>query len=316
MQIVNSPTAIEPALQSACVTIGNFDGVHKGHQQLLGRVRSKADKHGYRAVVVTFDPHPLRLLTQKKTPPFITLTQQKLELFATHKPDACLLLEFTHAMAQQPPEDFVRQILVQGLRVKHLIIGHDYAFGKDRAGNYELLTELGKKYDFTVERVAPVMIENTVVSSTRIRELVMAGDVLAARPLLGRFYTVRGRVEPGFKRGGDLLGFPTANLRLVDELFPATGVYAVWAFLETTALPAVANIGYNPTFGNEVLSVEVHILDFAQDIYGQDLNVCFIKRLRSEKKFTGPDALSDLCQQIASDIATARSLFADPHIQP
>lgn len=207
------------------------------------------------------------------------------------------------------PEDFVRRILVDGLRVRELIIGYDYAFGKGRKGNFTLLSELGRQWGFAVEQMEPVMIDQVIVSSTRIRDLVEAGDVWAARSLLGRFYRVTGTVVHGQNRGGRLLGFPTANVHLVDELFPKTGVYCCWAELDDHIHPAVANIGYNPTFGNDVLSVEVHILDLQADLYGRELKVHFVQRLRGERKFSG---LEELKAQIGKDIALGRTILALP----
>lgn len=207
------------------------------------------------------------------------------------------------------PEDFVRRILVEGLHVRELVIGYDYAFGKGRGGNYSLLTRLGQQWGFGVEQLEPVMVDQAIVSSTRIRDLVEAGDVWAAKPLLGRFYRVSGTVVHGQNRGGRLLGFPTANMHLVDELFPKTGVYCCWAELDGELHQAVANIGYNPTFGNDVLSVEVHIMDLNEDLYGRALKVHFVQRLRGERKFSG---LDELKAQIGKDITLARTILALP----
>jgi riboflavin kinase/FMN adenylyltransferase len=172
---------------------------------------------------------------------------------------------------------------------------------------------LGRVYGFEVEQLDPVLVGGVIVSSTRIRDLIESGQVWEARPLLGRFYRVAGRVIHGMKRGGPMLGFPTANIHLTDELFPKTGVYAVWAEIQKRILPAVANIGFNPTFGNDVLSVEVHIMDFKGDLYDQDILVHFVQRLRSEKKFSG---LDELKAQIARDKKIARTILASPEAIP
>ena len=300
---------IAPRISGSCVTIGNFDGVHLGHRTLLEKTVSQARSSGLSSVAVTFDPHPLRLFTGNSTPPLITLLDQKLELLADMGLDYTLCLTFNHDLAAMAPEQFVSRYLVETLKTRKLIIGYDYAFGKGRAGNYKLLSRLGRVYGFEVEQLDPVLVDGVIVSSTRIRDLIEAGQVWEARPLLGRFYRVAGTVIHGMKRGGPMLGFPTANIHLTDELFPRTGVYAVWAEVQDLVLPAVANIGFNPTFGNEVLSVEVHIMDFQGDLYDQDIFVHFVQRLRSEKKFAGLDQLK---AQIAKDKTIARTILASP----
>lgn len=309
MHCVTWPDQIGGLEKGSCVTIGNFDGVHIGHQRLIARVRDLAAGFGLPSVVITFEPHPLRFFTGKKTPPFITLYEQRSELIRALGIDHLLCLEFNQELASMSPEDFVRRILVEGLHVRELVIGYDYAFGKGRGGNYSLLTRLGQQWGFGVEQLEPVMVDQAIVSSTRIRDLVEAGDVWAAKPLLGRFYRVSGTVVHGQNRGGRLLGFPTANMHLVDELFPKTGVYCCWAELNGELHQAVANIGYNPTFGNDVLSVEVHIMDLNEDLYGRALKVHFVQRLRGERKFSG---LDELKAQIGKDITLARTILVLP----
>ncbi len=296
-------------VQGSALTIGNFDGVHVGHQQLIVQVRKRAKIMGLSSIVMTFDPHPLRVLSGKKTPPFITLNDQKLELISELGVDYVLCIPFSLKMASMEPEDFVRILLVDKLKLKELIVGYDYVFGKNRRGNYALLQQLGKEYGFSVDQFHPVMVNEAIVSSTRIRDLVKSGQVWEVRPLLGRFYRVSGQVIPGRKRGGPLLGFPTANILLQDELFPKTGVYAVWVELSGRVYAAVANIGYNPTFGNDLLSVEVHIFDFTENIYDQPIKVHFVQRLRSEIKFSG---LEDLKTQIRQDCELAKKILALP----
>lgn len=312
MIIAKSIDEIIKPEQGACVTIGNFDGVHKGHQKLISSTCKKARANGLASVVVTFDPHPLRVLVNSKTPPFITLTSQKLELIALHKPDIILPLNFTREMAALSPEEFIRQYLIDPLGMKEMVVGYDYALGKGRSGNYETLVNLGQKFEYGIERLDPVIINDAVVSSSRIRDLVSEGNVWDVRPLLGRFYQVRGEVVHGMNRGGRLLGFPTANIKLEDELFPKKGVYAIRVEIDGKVLPGVANIGKNPTFGNEALSVEAHILDFSGDIYGNDIRVHFIQRIRSEKKFNG---LDELKERIKIDTNLAREILSYPESQ-
>jgi riboflavin kinase/FMN adenylyltransferase len=292
----------------SCVTIGNFDGVHLGHQALLHRTKERARELGLASIVVTFDPHPLRVILGQ-TPPFITLIEQKMSLLSAIGLDHTVCLPFTKEMAQLSPEEFVQLYLVQGLKTRALIIGHDYVFGKHKRGNYQLLTELGQRHGFAVEKIEPVYKNGDVVSSTRIRTLVQDGQVEQVRPLLGRYYQVSGSVIQGHRRGGPILGIPTANLKLVDELFPQPGVYAVWAELEGDILPAVANVGHNPTFGTNALSVEVHILDFARDLYDMHLRINFVRRIRPEQKFSG---IEELKSQIHRDIDQARTMLSDP----
>ena len=298
----------EDILEGTCATIGNFDGVHKGHQVLLQRIQDKACKNGLKSIAITFDPHPLRVLLGK-TPPFITLTPQKLELLEQMELDYILCLRFTNEIAQLSPEEFVYRYLFKGVNMRQLVVGYDYAFGRERRGNFTMLRQLGHRYGFEVEQIPPVYRQGEIVSSTRIREMIQAGEVFNASFLLGRYYRVEGEVIQGKKRGGEMLGFPTANLKLVDELFPQPGVYAVWAEHQHQIYPAVANIGYNPTFGNSALSVEVHIMDFAQDLYGVSLRVHFVQHLRAEKKFSG---IEELKAQIDKDVQEGRKLLQDP----
>ena len=310
--VVKDINELRDRIFASCATIGNFDGVHLGHQKLIARVRDRARILKISSVVITFDPHPLRVLVDKKTPPFITLTEQKLELISKLEVDYVLCIKFTKDLAALKPEEFVQKYLVNGLKLKELIIGYDYAFGKGRRGNFELLNKLGEKFGFAVEQLSPVMVDGAIVSSTRIRDMVQAGMVWEARKLLGRFYRVQGKVITGQKRGGPLLGFPTANICLKDELFPKTGVYAVWVEVLGQVYPGVANIGYNPTFGNDYLSVEAHILNFKQNIYGQDIRVHFVQRLRSEKKFS---SLNELKKQIQADIELGQKILNSPEAQ-
>ena len=306
---------LRDSIAGSCVTIGNFDGVHVGHQRLLALTCAKARKRGLVSVVVTFDPHPMTVLMGQKAPPFLTTTSQRLGLIGAQGPNVALVLEFTRQMAALEPEDFVRRYLVQGLNLRELVIGYDYAMGKGRKGNYELLTRLGQELCFGVERLDPVIAGGAVVSSTRIRDLVLSGNVWDARPLLGRFFEAQGTVVDGMKRGASLLGFPTANLTHEGILLPKPGVYAVWAMLDGEVLPAVANVGDNPTFGDTGLTLEVHIMDFGRAIYGQTMGVQFVQRLRSERKFESVDALK---ARIAEDVHLGRIILssADAQMRP
>ena len=286
------------------VSIGNFDGVHIGHRALIEKLVNKSKELKVPSVILTFEPHPLKVIAGK-CPPVITPIKQKLELLQQLGIDITICLEFTKDLAAVSAEDFVMKYLIP-LNVREIIVGYDYRFGKNRQGDYSLIKKLGQKLGFDVHQVGPVYFEDEIVSSTRIRTLVQEGKVKDVVPMLGRYYQVFGKVVEGHKRGGRLLGIPTANLNLIDELVPKTGVYAVFAEYEGKRLKGVANVGYNPTFGNQVLSVEVHIFDFNKEIYGEELRVHFVDRIRSEKKFSSIDELKN---QILKDIEEAKDIL-------
>jgi len=300
---------LEGVLNGSCLTIGNFDGVHLAHQKLLGRVRERAKALNVVSLAVTFEPHPRKVLLGKDEPPRLTTPDVKLELISETGIEACLVLPFTRAFASLEPEDFVRDCLVRDLGMRELIVGHDWAFGKGRRGDYETLSALGRGMGFIVERLDPVLVEDAVVSSTRIRDMLAAGDVWDAKPLLGRFPKVRGEVIHGADRGGKLLGFPTANVNATEQLLPKTGVYAVWITKGEQTWAGVANIGMNPTFGGDHLSVEAHIFDYSGDLYGKTVDLHFVQRLRSEKKFSG---IEELKARIAEDVKLAKRILAEP----
>ena len=309
MIIIERTEDIEKPFHKAVVTIGNFDGVHIGHQSLFHQVVQKAEAIGGTSIAITFEPHPLRVLTNDKQPPLITLYEQKKELIATTDLDALVCLPFTPEFAALSAREFIEGLLVGRIGMQAIIVGRDYSFGRHREGDIELLQTLGAEFDYDVmvaDWITAAHGNKGRISSTRIRELVMAGRLKEARQLLGRHYQIRGTVIEGRNRGGKLLGFPTANIQLHDELCPQTGIYAVTIDLEGQMLQGVANIGYSPTFDDHVFTVEVHILDFNTDIYGRKIKVNFLKRIRDEKKFDSLDALS---AQIRKDIEVARDLF-------
>jgi len=313
MIVARTIEELRETISGSCVTIGNFDGVHMGHQRLMARTCAKARKRSLISVVVTFDPHPMTVLMGQKAPPFITNTSQRLKFIEQQGPNVALVLEFTRQMATLEPDEFVQRYLVDGLAMRELVIGYDYAMGKGRKGNYDLLSALGQQIGFGVERLDPVIVGGAVVSSTRIRDLIQSGNVWDARPLLGRFFEVQGEVVDGMKRGAAKLGFPTANLRLEGTLLPKPGVYAVWAELDGETYQAVANVGDNPTFGDTGLTLEAHILDFNRGIYGQRLSLQFVQRLRSERKFESIEALK---ARIADDVRLGRVILATADAQP
>ncbi len=303
----------DPALGSA-VTIGNFDGVHLGHRRLIERTVQAAKNMNLRAVIITFEPHPLRVLLGDNAPCLLMPPRRKLALLSALGADVVLALPFSRETAELSPEAFVRRTLVEGLGVRHLTVGYDYAFGKGRRGNAALLGKLGNDFGFSVEELGPIEAGGGIVSSTRIRTAIADGRVEEAAQLLGRPHGVEGIVAHGRSRGRTL-GFPTANLHIGEDLLlPRTGVYAVRAELCAPGVPVpevidgVANVGSNPTFADEGLRVESHLFDFNRDIYGGFLRVNFLARLREEVVFAG---LEELKEQIRRDAETARALLAN-----
>ena len=293
---------VSTAHTESCVSLGNFDGVHLGHQALLRAGRDLADQRKLPLVVVTFEPHPLAVLSPAP-PPRLLEAADRLALIRQAGADAVLMLPFTRELAAQPTETFVRNILCARLGMKELLLGHDFSMGKGRAGTPEVLATLGREIGFGVDQVPPFRLGEVVVSSTLIREELARGHVAEAAALLGRPHSLRGTVAHGLARGRTL-GFPTANLTDGAVMRPAVGVYASQIRLKDGSLhPAVTNIGHNPTFGPAHLTVESHLLNFSGDLYGQNLCLSFIQRLRGEQRFAGPEAL---IAQIRADIAAAR----------
>jgi riboflavin kinase/FMN adenylyltransferase len=255
---------------------------------------------------MTFEPHPIKVMKPGNGPPLITPIKQKLDLISNAGIDVIFCIPFTRQFASISAENFVQDILVVRLGIKEIVVGYDYTFGYKRLGNISLLQEMGNKLGFKVHVVDPIRLEDSLVSSTSIRELVREGNLSEAKKLLGRDYQICGTVVKGKNRGGRLLGFPTANLKLIDELIPKGGVYAVTAIINERTYYGVTNIGYNPTFGVEALSVETHLLDFSEDILGETIRLNFIKRLRDEKTYGSVEELAD---QIAKDVQEAKELF-------
>ncbi len=294
-------------IKNPVVTIGNFDGVHWAHQAIFKKVIERAKDLNGTSVVITFEPHPIKVMSPDKARPLITLLEQKGELVINQGIDIFLLIKFTREFAAMPARDFVKDILVDKLGIKEVIVGYDYAFGHRREGNIKLLKEMGQQFNFEVHQVGPVYVGNSLVSSTSIRNLIMDGRVSEAKQLLGRNYQIRGEVIRGRDRGEPLLGYPTANLRLVDELIPKEGVYIVTVDIDGKIYQGLTNIGYNPTFKDKTLSVETHILDLSADILGKKIKINFLSRLRDEKAFA---SVKELSKQISRDIKQAREFFS------
>jgi len=310
MEIIRNLDQLNPALQKSVVTIGNFDGVHLGHREIFREVVKKAHDLEAVSVVVTFVPHPLKVLRPEQAPRLLNTYAEKERLIRASCVDYLVELPFDTAMADMAPQEFVDRILVGKLGARHLIIGYDYAFGRDRSGDADFLTQLGVSRGFTVQVLGPILRGEEIYSSTLVRRLLAAGDVAGVVEPLGRHFTLEGRVIRGASRGAKL-GFPTANLLTDKEILPRPGVYAVKVKHNGDLYDGVMNIGFNPTFGAERISLEVHILDFDQDLYGQTLRVYFVERLRDEKVFRSAE---ELAISIAADIKSARGILAGARI--
>lgn len=289
------------------VTLGNFDGVHRGHQALVAAVVEEARDRGGTAVVLTFDPHPARVLNPRRAPQALMTAEQKAEVLAALGVERVVALSFTLELSQKAPEEFAALVLRDTVGAALVAVGPDFRFGRDRSGSLETLQRVGPRLGFDVKAVPAVMHRGEPISSTRIRETLVAGDVEEAAALLGRRYFVEGEVVVGQGRGRTL-GIPTANIEPVNEQLPARGVYACWCRLPQVAeaVRGVVNIGIRPTFGEGRTTVEAHLLDFEGDLYGRSLRVEFASRLREERRF--PDAAT-LARQIGDDISAARRVL-------
>jgi riboflavin kinase/FMN adenylyltransferase len=309
MKIYRKLSEIEKPFHNTFVTIGNFDGVHLGHQMLFSEVVGRAYREKGLSVAITFEPHPIQVLQPERGLKFISTSEQKVELIELAGIDVLVIIPFTRELAAKSADEFVETILIGQIGVKELVVGYDYAFGKGRQGDIPFLREKGRNKGFTVHVVEPYYVEGMLVSSSKIRELVSQGRMRDARKLLGRYYQIRGEVKVGKQRGGPVVGFPTANLHLSEEdLCPRRGVYVTQVVYEGKCYGGVLNIGYNPTFGEERLSAETHIFDFDQDIYGKKIKINLLRFLRDEIKFTGVDQLN---RQIQADIEQAKTVLAE-----
>ena len=307
MDVIHFPDDARPARWvQPVLALGNFDGVHRGHRKILDRVRRVASERGATSVVMTFDPHPPRVVRPDKAPPLLMTTAQRLEAIAELGVQGAAIVCFTREMSQWDPETFVRTVLVDWLRVADVWVGANFLFGHDRAGNFSLLRTLGARYGFKAEKIDPVRYKDFVVSSTRIRRLIGEGRVDEAGALLGHQYFVDGTVIEGDRRGRTM-GFPTANLRSENDLIPPHGVYATTATIDGVVFPSVTNIGVRPTVDSSGrTSIETHIFDFDRDLYGGTVRVGFVLRLRDERAF---ESLEALRAQIGADCDRARVLF-------
>lgn len=307
MDVIHFPDDPRPAhWRSPVLALGNFDGLHRGHVKIIERIQRGATERGGTSVVLTFDPHPPRVLRPDKAPPLLMTKPQKLDAMSRAGVQGAAVVRFTREMSQWEPEQFVKTVLVDWLRVSEVWVGADFLFGRERSGNFNLLRTLGAQHNFRAEKIDPIRYKDFVVSSTRIRRLVSEGRVDEAGALLGHHYAIDGTVVEGAKRGREI-GFPTANLATENDLIPPHGVYATVVTLDGQVLPAVTNVGQRPTFGDHLATtVETHVIGQSFDLYGRQLRLAFVQRLRDERKF--PD-LEALVEQISADVRRATRLF-------
>jgi riboflavin kinase/FMN adenylyltransferase len=284
-----------------------FDGVHLGHQRVIGQARDDARSRSGTAVALTFDPHPMRVLQPDKAPLLLTSTDHKLALIGQLGVDACLLLTFDKAFSLTPPEKFIETVASQTNQLQEICVGSRFRFGHDRLGDVRLMETLAPRYGFVAREIKSVKLGEEMISSSAIRQHVLNGRLERAAAMLGRPFSILGTVEPGDHRGREL-GFPTANLNPHNEVLPPDGVYAVRVIIGAEQLGGVVNVGVRPTFeGTPRRVLEVHILDFTRDLYGQDVEILFLSKLRDEQKFDSVDALR---KQITADIEAARKIPA------
>ena len=314
MEIIRGIDQLRRVFQNPVVTLGNFDGVHLGHQKIFKRIKEEASRIHGEAIVITFDPHPLKVLSPRRCPPLLTPFRKKMMLIEQSEIETVLCIEFSLPFAELSPPEFFKQILVEKVNARKIIVGYNYHFGKKQSGDIETLKELAAPFQIGVEAIEPLKIGQAIVSSSKIRELIKHGKVTDASKYLGRDYLVMGKVIEGFKRGHGL-GFPTANLELSEELYPRGGVYAAEVVWKNQTLEGLANIGTNPTFSPTregkapSLSLEVYILNFDREIYGDEIQVHFKQRIRDEIQF---ESTSQLIDQIKKDVHWAKEkVFRD-----
>jgi riboflavin kinase / FMN adenylyltransferase len=312
MQVIKGLDAFRGDYPNIVLTIGNYDGVHLGHQKILSKVTKKAEELQGTSMVMTFEPHPIKVLAPERNIKLLTTSEERARLLEAMGVDVVLLIPFNREFAGMPPDDFIRSILAEKLKVREIIVGANYAFGKNKKGTIELLKTRGREYGFHVKAVPDVLVNGNVVSSSSIRSHLLKGAVREVSSYLGRAYSIEGTVIKGKGRGKSILNVPTANITTPVEIAPKEGVYAVKVGYRGEIYDAVANIGKNPTFGDADVSYEVHLFDFSGDLLGKTLRVYFIDRIRNERTF--PDAAS-LEKQIREDMELARNTLKTVHLK-
>lgn len=306
MELIRGLHNLRPRHRGCVATIGNFDGVHLGHQAVLGQLAEQAQALCLPSVVITFEPQPQEFFAPDTAPPRLTRFREKIQVLRRFSVDRVLCLVFNQSMASMPAEEFIRRVLNEGLGVRYLVVGDDFRFGGDRRGDFQMLRRVGQECGFDVVNMRTFSLGGERISSTRIREALTRGDLGAAEQLLGRPYRMSGRVAHGDKRGR-IIGFPTANIFLHRISAPVEGVFAVEMFgIEGEPLPGVANVGSRPTVDGTRSLLEVHLFDFSGDIYGRHVQIDFLSKIREERRFESFDALK---RQIESDARQARAFF-------
>jgi riboflavin kinase/FMN adenylyltransferase len=306
MQIYRHIEDREVSLGDPILTMGNFDGVHLGHQALLSRIVKEARERKGSSTVLTFEPHPLKILAPNRAPRLILAHKDKMRLLQSLGIDVVIIQTFNSAFANLEAEDFVRRYLVDRIKVRKIWVGKDLRFGKARKGRVEDLIRWGKETGFEVGIIEPIQVEGERISSSRIRGLLLKGEVHEAERFLGRYHFISGRVVRGHQRGRQL-GFPTANIMSQTEVLPADGIYATLLESDGRRWPSVSNIGINPTFGSGPRTIESYLFEFSGDLYGQTVRLFFVKRIREEKKFSSAEVL---VEQMKKDVASAQEILS------
>jgi riboflavin kinase / FMN adenylyltransferase len=287
------------------VTMGNFDGIHLGHQALVGNAVAEAKQWGTKSIVFTFEPHPLKLLAPERAPQMIVNHQDKMDMLQGLGVDAVIVQSFDHRFASIQAEDFVRRYLLERLNLSKIWLGSDLRFGRARKGSAEDLIRWGTELGFGVGIVEPILVQGHRISSSRIRQLIEQGRVDEVQPMLGRYHFISGKIVSGYRRGRNM-GFPTANLAATTELLPGDGIYATSLQLQNRCWLSVSSVGQNPTFGEGLRTIEAFILDFVGDIYGESVKLTFVRRIREERMFA---QIEDLVTQMHEDVQAARAIF-------
>ena len=298
-----------PTFKNAVITIGTFDGVHKGHQKLIARINELASQKNGESLIVTFHPHPRLVINPQDTSlKLLNTIEEKITLLTTYHVNNIVVVPFSRHFSDLSPEPYITDFLVKKFQPACIVIGYDHKFGKDRAGDIGLLHRLGISYHYAVEEISKESVDDMAISSTKIREALQEGNIATATELLGHSYTVSGLVVKGFQNGRKL-GYPTANIQTKDpnKLVPKTGIYAVKVTYQQQVFKGMLSIGYNPTFEGKEQTIEVNILDFDKDIYGEDISLEFIAYIRDEKKF---DSLEALIAAIDADKLATESLVS------
>jgi len=310
MEIIRGLKALSEGYHNTVLTIGNFDGVHLGHQKILCAVLRRAEEMKGTPMAITFDPHPMMVITPERKITILTTLEEKAKLMEEMGIKVFLCIQFTKEFSNMHPDDFISDVLVKKINAREIIVGTNYAFGKNKKGTVEMLRRRGRKYGFTVKVIRNARLHGNVVSSSKIRELLAKGAVFEASTFLGRAYSIEGSVIKGKGRGKSLLNVPTANITAPVEIAPREGVYAVRVSYKGGIYEGVANIGKKPTFGNSDVSYEVHLFNFSGNVLGEIIRIYFIDRIRNERLF--PDALR-LEKQIRTDIECANEILSRNH---